>query len=82
MDKLIELQVTLPSDTFTALQRAAQRQNKSEAEFARDAIRAYLENLGIDDPLIGMFSDEPELIDEITESAMQARSNVEWREAE
>jgi hypothetical protein len=30
---------------------------------------------GLSDKLLGLFSDEPELIDEITESAMKSREN-------
>jgi hypothetical protein len=71
MDKVVELK--LPSDTFLALQRAAVREHKSETELAVEAIHAYLEQLGINDPLIGLFADEPELMDEITENAMQVR---------
>ncbi|HZQ07405.1 MAG TPA: hypothetical protein VFD70_12570 [Anaerolineae bacterium] len=78
MDQVIEL--TLPSDTFLALQRAALREHKTEAELAVEAIRAYLGQLGINDSLIGLFADEPELMDAVSESAMHIRETSHLRE--
>jgi len=45
-----------------------------------DLIKDIIEQLGISEPIedniIGMFADEPELLDEIVESAMLAREKI------
>ncbi len=73
MNPFIEFKLSLPTDTFQALQRAALREQKTESELALEAIRSYLKSRDIIDPLIGLFADEPKLMDEITEAAMRSR---------
>ncbi len=79
MDSSIEIELVLPERTYIALKQAAEEKHKSEAEVAVEAIQAYLEPAPAKDGLLGLFSDEPELIDRITEEAMQNRENTPLR---
>lgn len=74
MGNLIQLE--LSKQTYDALRRAALEARKSEAEFAVDAIEAYL---AASEPLIGLFANDPALIDEVLADAMQARKEIKWR---
>jgi hypothetical protein len=71
MDKMIE--VAMPENTYRALVRAAEQNRKTEAEIALDAIRAYLKPSIQVDSLLGLFAEDAELIDDITERAMEIR---------
>ena len=61
------------NNIFLALERAAKREHKTKWELAAEAILVYLERLGMNKPIIGLFADQPELIDTVTELAMQLR---------
>lgn len=82
MNALVELTLSLPVDTFQALERASVRERKTASDVALEAIRTYLGQLDVNEPLIGLFVDEPQLVDEITETAMQLRETSPWREPE
>ncbi len=79
MSELIAIELELPSATYAALQQAAQRTRKTETEIALAAIEAYLKQLAAIDPLLGLFADEPELIEAATEDAMQSRESTPLR---
>lgn len=75
--KTLELQ--LDESTFQrAIRLATDYQCTLEELFAQalDKLKAPSSS---DDAMLGLFSDEPELIDEIVESAMQTREKQEWR---
>ena len=73
---MIALELKLPESTYGALQQAAIQAQKSEAEVALAAIQAYLDQLANIDPLLGLFADDTQLIDEIEADAMQARERA------
>jgi len=79
MNETIAIQLMLPKDTYQALQQTARRQSKSEADLAVTAIEAYLGQTSGIDPLWGLFADEPELIDQVVEQAMQDRERIPLR---
>ena len=76
---MIALKLKLPESTYTALQQAANKAQKSEAEIALTAIQAYLNQLADIDPLLGLFADDTQLIDQIEAEAMQSRELAIWR---
>jgi hypothetical protein len=75
----IGIQVLLPEPTYRALQRAAAQKHQSESELVRDALEMYLKPTATVDTLLGLFSDEPELIDAITARAMESREKTPLR---
>ncbi len=79
MNNMIEIEVELPESTYLALKQAAEQKHKTESELAADAIRAYLKPVPQVDSLLGLYSDEAELIDAITERAMETRERTPLR---
>lgn len=75
--RIIEL--SLPPETYGALEQAAQRAHKTATELAVAAIEAYLKQLATIDPLLGLFADEPELIQQVIEDVLNARVNTPLR---
>jgi len=73
MSSSIGIKIVLPEKIYRALKRVAEQKQKTEAELAVDAIRAYLKPVLPAHSLVGLFSDEAELIDAITERTMQLR---------
>lgn len=79
MSNSIGIKIKLPASTYRALKRAAEQKRKTAAELAVDAIRVYLKPSTRATPLLGLFSDETELIDAIAERAMEAREKTPLR---
>jgi hypothetical protein len=71
----------LPQSTYLALKRAAEQKRKTETELAVEAIQAYLDRLTHIDPLLGLFADDPALIDSIASDAMRERESTPLRVA-
>ena len=78
----IALQLKLPEDLYKMLREAAAERDQSEAEVATEAIQTYLLQLHTVDPLLGLFADEPDIIDAVTADAMLSREQTPWRIAE
>jgi hypothetical protein len=79
---MVALKLNLPEKVYAALREAATQSQKSETELAMDAIRAYLDQFTQVDPLLGLFADEPTLIDRVEEDAMQTRERAVMRLAD
>jgi len=73
------LELVLPNSTFTSLKQAAEQRKKTEAELAVEAIRAYLGQSATSSTLLGLFADEPELVDRVAQEAMQSRESAPLR---
>ena len=73
------LEVTLPPKVYDALQEAAERTRKTANEIAIEAIDAYLKRLGDIDPLLGLFADEPDLIERALDDVMKTRETGHLR---
>ncbi len=76
MDNAVEFELKLPARIYSALREAAAKTRKSEEEVALDAIQAYLAQIDDVDPLMGLFADEPDLIEQIVASAMNDRERA------
>jgi hypothetical protein len=76
---MIALELKLPESTYTALQQAASQTHKSEAEVALAAIQAYLNQLTHIDPLLGLFANDFNLIDQVEADVMQSRERATLR---
>ena len=79
MSNSVGLKIKLPVSTYRALKRAAEQKRKTESELAADAIRIYLKPSVRTMPLLGLFSEEADLIDTITEQAMISRESTPLR---
>ena len=79
MTENISFQVSLPKTTYQALKRVARKKHKSESDIMLDALRAYLDQLAKVDPLLGMFADEADLMDEVVIYAMKTRESIPLR---
>jgi len=73
------IELMLSQATYQALQRAAQRSHKSETEVALEAIESYLKSLSAIDPLLGLFANEPEVIERAAEEALTSRETTPFR---
>ena len=78
MSDTVTLKVSIPKGTYRAVQQVAEQRNKTEAEVVIEAVQAFLEK-SQPDPLLGLFADEPDLIDEIASEAMRGRENTPLR---
>lgn len=79
MTETTTLAVNLPATTYEALQQAAERTHKTTSEIALEAIDSYLQRLGGIDPLLGLFADEPELIEQTLADVMHSRETTSLR---
>ena len=79
MSDTMVIELALPNSTYLKLKQAAQQKHKTEAELALEAVRAYLAQWTKIDPLLGLYADEPELVDSVTQDAMQSRENTPLR---
>ena len=75
----VALELQLPLDIYLALEQAAARENRTDVVVAVTAIEAYLKRRRGDNPLLGLFADEADLVDEIVESAMRDRECASLR---
>ena len=67
------IEVQLDEQTFERAQRLAEARRHTLESLIAEIIQ-HLAAIGIKaDPLLGMFADEPEVIDQVLESAMMAR---------
>ena len=76
------IELSLPPETYGALEQAAQRAHKTAKEIAVAAIESYLKQLATIDPLLGLFADEPDLIQQVIEDALNTRGTTPLRLAE
>ena len=82
MDDTKALELVLPASTYLALKQAAEQKKKTEVELILEAIQKYLVQLAQIDPILGLFADEPELMDEVAADVMRGREGTPLRLAE
>jgi hypothetical protein len=73
----VELQ--LDEQTLEHARELAAARHVSVEELLKEALSRLSAPLAEDDPITGMFADEPELLDRIVEEAMQARERDPFR---
>jgi hypothetical protein len=71
----VTLKVSMPKGTYRAVQQAAEQKHKTESVVVVEAVQVYLEQSQAG-PLLGLFADEPDLIDEIASEAMRGRQDT------
>jgi len=79
MSENVSMQLSLPKTTYRALKRVAKKIRKTEADIMLDALYAYLERLGKVDPFLGLFADDPEMVDQIVTQVMLDRTTTPLR---
>jgi plasmid stability protein len=69
------IQINLDDKTLDKMRRIAAKRHASVEALIEDLIRSLATSESSPDPLLGMFVQEPDLLDAVVESAMQARDN-------
>ena len=75
------IQVELDEKTLARARALAERRRCSLDQLIKDFIEQETKPAGPSDTVLGMFADEPELLDEVVEAAMQARERDPLRQA-
>jgi len=76
MTETTTITINLPVKTYKALQQVAAQNHKTTSEVALEAIDVYLQRLGGIDSLLGIFSNEPELIQSVLVDVMNNREAI------
>jgi hypothetical protein len=69
------VKLDLDNQTFESIQRIAARRRATVETLIQDLVRRLVAIETTDDPLLGMFAQEPDLMDAVTAAAMSAREN-------
>jgi len=75
----MRIELELDERTYADLRRIAQEKNMSEAQVIARLMVNTARPAQQADPVLGMFSSEPALIDEVCEAAMRARAEHPMR---
>ncbi len=75
------IELALDDETMERVQRAAVERQCSVEQLLKEMIDRMGPRESFDDPLLGMMADDPELVDDIVRSAMEAREKATLREA-
>jgi hypothetical protein len=65
----------LDEKTRAIIRRLAEEHECTVEEFVRAVLRSESSNTENGDPILGIFSDEPDLMDKVVESAYEAREH-------
>lgn len=79
MSDTTTIQLDLPLTTYQALQQVAETAHKTETELIVEAVQAYLQQEQARDSLLGLFANEPELVERVAEDALQSREQSTLR---
>jgi len=74
------VEVELNERTLMRLKQMAEVRRLSIEMVLQDIIEHFFDVEELDDPILGMFSQEPELMDRVTVEAMAARENDPLRQ--
>lgn len=74
------IQIELDEETLARARRLAEARRCSLDELVKAFIQQETKPTSSIDTVLGMFGDEPELLDEVVESAMQARERDALRQ--
>ncbi len=74
---LVQLQID--EVTFHRAQQVANRRHSTVEALVKEVINSLATMLDTEDPFLGMFAQEPELIDQIVAAAMKSRENTPLR---
>jgi len=74
------VEVELNERTLMRLKQMAEVRRLSIEMVLQDIIEHFFDVEELDDPILGMFSQEPELMDRVTVEAMEARENDPLRQ--
>ncbi len=73
------LQLQVPDLTYRTLRRVAVRSRRTEDEVVLDVLQEYFAKTAVSDSLLGLFADDPALMDTITHAAMVDREEAQLR---
>lgn len=75
------IQLQLDDKTLERARRLAQLRRRSLEELLKETLEQMMVAEPTDDQVLGMFADDPELVDQVIESAMVAREKHALRQA-
>lgn len=75
----ITLELTLPENIYLTLKSIAEQSDRAPADVVLSAIQSYLDQVGASDPIIGLFGNEPEVVDQVIADIMDSRQNTPLR---
>jgi hypothetical protein len=70
---MTKIEVQLDEQTLARAMKLAESRHCTLDELIKEMIENLEAFEAVDEPLLGMFADDPELIDQVMESAMMAR---------
>lgn len=73
------VQLQMDEITFRRAQQVARQRHSTVETLLKEMINSIATRLDTEDPFLGMFSEEPELIDQIVANAMQSRETAPLR---
>ena len=74
------IELEIEEQTFEQIQRLADSRGCSWQELVKDLLRQAVPPDGTEGVFLGLFADEPELIDQVVEAAMRAREEQPLRQ--
>lgn len=75
----VTMQLQLTDHTYRALRQVAARSRKTEDQVVLDALQDYLAKTAVANPILGLFADDPALLDAVTEAALLDREQSQLR---
>ena len=76
-----KIELKLEGQTLERVQRLAESRRCTVEQLIKEVIEHLAGATTTDDVFLGMFAEEPELIDQVVESAMQAREEHPLRQS-
>lgn len=73
------VQLQMDETTFRRAQQVANQRHSTVEALVKEVINFLATKLDTEDPFLGMFAQEPELIDQIVAAAMQSREAMPLR---
>ncbi|MFO7917335.1 MAG: hypothetical protein R6V13_04595 [Anaerolineae bacterium] len=74
------IEIELNERALARLRQMAENRNTTIERVLQDMVECVLESQASDDVVLGMFAQEPELIDEVVAEAMEARKSDPLRQ--
>jgi hypothetical protein len=78
-DVMATIELDLDEPTIERARRLAAERNLTVSDLVKEALERLQPSIPTDDPIIGMFADCPEAVDEMLADVMNSRQKMRWR---